>query len=285
MRRARDVLQGLVPVLVAVAVGYAGVLGAAYLLQRQMVYFPDPRPPDPEVAAALGFEPVTLATADGLALVSWYAPPKSAQHPVLVYLHGNADAIGRRAPKFVPYLDAGFGALLVEYRGYAGNPGTPHEAGLYRDGEAALAWLARHGIDGPRVVAFGSSLGTGIAIELASRHALGALVLEAPFTSLAEVGARAYPWLPVRVLARDRFDSLAKMARIAAPVLVIHGEADRIVPAAMGRAILEAARGPKAGLFLPSLDHDEVSIEGAPAFVIESLRGFGVAPAAAGHGP
>ena len=276
-------LQGVVSMLVAAALGYAGVVGAAYLLQRRMVYMPDARPPDPAVAAALGFEAVTHRTSDGLALESWYAPPGTAEQPVLVFFHGNADAIARRAPKFVPFLDAGFGALLVEYRGYSGNPGTPHEAGLYRDGEAALAWLGASGVEAGRVVLYGSSLGTGVAVELATRHAVGALVLESPFTSLADVGARAYPWLPVRLLARERYDSLAKMTRVRAPVLVLHGEADGIVPPDMGRAILDAAPGPKAGLFAPRLDHDGMAIDGAPAFVMEKLRAFGVAPAA-GHG-
>lgn len=280
MQRVPGVLQGVVSMLVAAAVGYAGVVGAAYLLQRRMVYMPDARPPDPAVAAALGFEAVTSRTSDGLALVSWYAPARTPEQPVLVFLHGNADAIGRRAPKFAPFLEAGFGALLVEYRGYSGNPGSPHEDGLYRDGEAALAWLGENGVEDGRIVLYGSSLGTGVAVELASRHAVAALVLEAPFTSLADVGARAYPWLPVRLLARDRYDSLAKMARVAAPVVVLHGEADAIVPPDMGRAILEAAPGPKAGLFVPGLDHDGMAIDGAPAFVIDKLRAFAVAPAA-----
>ncbi len=252
----------------AVAVAYAGVLAGTFALQRKLVYFPDPRRPDLSARGAEPFAEVAFATADGLRLLAWYAPPGDGDAPVLVYFHGNGGSIAMRAAKFAPFFEAGYGALLVEYRGYGGNPGAPSEAGLYADGHGALDWLEREGIAPARRVLYGESLGTGVAVELALSRSVGALVLEAPFTALAEVGARAYPWLPVRALVRDRYDSLAKIGRLAVPVMVIHGEADRVVPAEMGRALLAAANEPKRGLFLLGVGHDELIGTGAPQAVL-----------------
>jgi fermentation-respiration switch protein FrsA (DUF1100 family) len=255
----------------AAAVAYAGVVAGTFALQRKLIYFPDTQRPDLSTPGAERFAEVVFATADGLDLLAWYAPPRDGEAPVLVYFHGNGGSIAMRAAKLAPYLEAGCGALLVEYRGYGGNPGRPSEAGLYADGHGALDWLERQGIAPPRLVLYGESLGTGVAVELALSRSAGALVLEAPFTSLADIGARAYPWLPVRALVHDRYESLAKIGRLRVPVMVIHGEADRMVPAEMGRALLAAAAEPKRGLFLPGVGHEELIAVGAPQAVLDWL--------------
>lgn len=255
----------------AAAVAYAGVVAGTFAIQRKLIYFPDPRRPDLSTPGAERFAEVAFAAADGLELLAWYAPPRDDDARVLAYFHGNGGSIALRAGKLAAYLEAGLGALLVEYRGYGGNPGRPSEPGLYADGDGALDWLEEQGIAPSRLVLYGESLGTGVAVELALHRRVGALVLEAPFTALADVGARAYPFLPVRALVRDRYESLAKIGRVGAPVMVIHGEADRIVPVEMGRALLAAAPEPKRGLFLPGVGHEELIALGAPQEVLDWL--------------
>ena len=161
--------------------------------------------------------------------------------------------------------------LLAEYRGYGGNPGTPSEEGFYADGRAALDFLAAREVPAARIVLYGESLGTGVAVQLALERRVGAVVLEAPFTSAVDVGADIYPFLPVRLLARDRFDSIAKIAAIGAPLLVLHGEADKVVPVRFGRALLAAARQPKEGVFVPGAGHADLYQHGGAGIVLDFL--------------
>jgi len=187
---------------------------------------------------------------------------------VLVYLHGNAGSLAHRASKVWPYLDRGWGVLLVAWRGYSGNPGRPTEEGLYRDGRAAVGFLDRQGIAPNRIVLYGESLGSGVAVQLATERTPGALVLEAPFSSLVDAGAAHYPIFPVRWVVRDRFDSLAKIGAARAPVLVMHGERDQVVPVGLGRRLLDAAREPKQGVFVPQAGHNDLYDFGAAEAVI-----------------
>ena len=192
--------------------------------------------------------------------------------PTIAYFHGNAGNIADRGFKVRPFLDAGLGVLLVGYRGYGGNPGAPSEAGLFADGRAALDFLAGQGVPANRIVVFGESLGSGVAVLLASERRLGAVVLEAPFTSAADAGQRAYPFLPVRRLIRDRFDSLSRIGAIGAPLLIVHGECDRVVPADQGRRLLAAAAEPKEGVFLPEAGHNDAFEHGSVRLALEFLN-------------
>jgi hypothetical protein len=216
--------------------------------------------------------PVALPTEDGLALLAWWAPPRETGGPVLVYFHGNGGHIGYRGSKVRPYLDRGYGVLLVAWRGYSGNGGSPTEAGLYADGRAALRFLESRGIAVGQRVFYGESLGGGPAVELAAQGAAGALVLEAPFTSIADVASGQFPIFPVRWLVRDRFNSIAKIGRVAVPLLVIHGERDGIVPARFGRDLLAAANPPKEGVFLPQAGHNDLYEHGAAGHVIRFIE-------------
>lgn len=250
-----------------VVMAYAMVVAVAFAMQRTLIYYPTSEPP-PSVPH---YDEVRLHTADGLDILAWYTPPRDETASVLVYFHGNAERIDGGVAKLAPFVDAGFGALLVEYRGYAGNPGKPTEQGLYLDAHAGLDWLAAQGIASERAIPYGSSLGSGVAVELAASRTVRAVVLEAPFTSLAEVGARSYPFLPARLLTRDRYDSLAKMAAVEAPLFILHGEADTLVPAEMGRALLAAAAGPTRGHFVADLGHGEMLAVGAPDEIMSWL--------------
>lgn len=255
------------------AVVFYGVLvGVLYLIQRAMMYYPWSDVPVPAESGVPEMRPVRLATADGLTLTSWHAPASAGQ-PTIVFFHGNAGHIGHRGFKARGILDAGFGLVLVGYRGFGGNPGRPNEAGLYADGRAALAFLAAQGIANGRIVLYGESLGSGVATQLAFEAArggnpVGAVVLEAPFSSMAAAAQHHYPYLPAYWLVKDRYASIDKISNIGAPLLVVHGERDGVVPIRMGREIFAAAREPKEALWVAKADHNDLFEHGiGPAVV------------------
>ena len=249
--------------------------------QRSLTYYPDRTRPTPAESDVPELEPVTLETGDGLTLLAWYAPPRQAGIPSLIYFHGNAGHIGMRGFKVRAYLNAGLGVLLTTYRGYSGNPGTPTEDGLYADGRAARAFLRAHGCGDARQILYGESLGTGVAVHLAREASPAALVLEAPFSSVVDIASGRFPLLPVRLLIVDRFDSAAKIGKIAAPVLIVHGERDRTIPVRLARKLFKRAREPKEAEFIPEADHADLPEFGLPTYVLEFLARHGLVSAAA----
>jgi hypothetical protein len=241
--------------LIGVAVVcYLAVLAGLYIFQRNLLYGPDQSRPQLGALAQLGTREVTITTADGLSLLAWYLPPREGR-PVIAYFHGNGGNIGYRAERLRRFGDAGFGVLMPEYRGYGGNPGSPSEAGIFADAAAALAFLKDDGIVGDRVTLYGESLGSGVAVHLAAETPVRAVVLESPYTSVAEVAQYHYPYIPARLLIWDRFDSLSEIGRIHAPLLVLSGGRDRIVPAAFSRQLFDAAPEPKQMFFAPDAGH------------------------------
>ena len=252
--------------------GYATLVGIMFFGQRKLMYHGGATVPTPAEYGVADMRPVGLKTADGLELLAWYRAPTDEALLTIVYYHGNAGHIGHRADKARPYLDAGFGVLLVTYRGYSGNPGEPSEAGFYHDARAALGFLDGEGVPAERIVVYGESLGSGVAVQMASERRLGAVVLEAPFTSMADIGAFHYWYVPARYLVRDRFDSVAKIKDIGAPLLVVHGERDRVVPTRFGRELFDAAVEPKESLFPAQAGHNNLYDHGAAEVVIEFLK-------------
>ena len=220
-------------------------------LQRSLTYYPDRTRPTPAEAGVPELAPVTLKTGDGLALLAWHAPPRADGAPSLLYFHGNAGHIGMRGFKVRAYLNAGLGVLLATWRGYSGNPGTPTEAGLYADGRAARAFLRASGAGDERQILYGESLGTGVAVHLAREAAPAALVLEAPFSSIADIAAGRFPLLPVGPLIVDRFDSAAKIGKVGAPLLIVD-RFDSPIPVRLARKV--RAREPKQAVFIPAPD-------------------------------
>ncbi|AXB77903.1 alpha/beta hydrolase [Novosphingobium sp. P6W] len=212
--------------------------------QRALIY---PAPKGPATVPA-GFEKVSLETADGLTLVAAWRAPAPGKRTIL-FFHGNGDSLPGAAMATRHLAASGYGVLLADYRGYAGNPGTPTEAGLLQDGRAAVDFLARRGTASDAVVLMGASLGSGVAARMAAEHAPAALVLVSPFTSLPDAGAAALPWVPVRTLMRDRFDNLGAITRVRAPVLVLHASDDRVIPFRQGAALVAAAPGGQLARF------------------------------------
>ena len=257
----------MLPLLGFAVVAYGALVGGLYIFQRQLLYLPDRTRPELLGLEKLGVREVTLSTEDGLSLLSWYLPGRPGR-PIIVYLHGNGGHIGYRAERLLRLAREGYGVLMAEYRGYGGNPGTPSEAGFYADGRAALGFLDRERVAPNRLVLYGESLGSGVAVELAAQHQIAALILEAPPTSVAEVAQCHFPFVPAARLVTDRFDSLSRIAKVRAPILVLHGERDRVVPVRYGRALLDAAPEPKEGWFAPEAGHEDLARYGGLDVVV-----------------
>ena len=219
--------------------GYAAIASIVYFKQRSFIYFPSQQ----IRTTAPGYEIVRLETSDGLNLAAGYRKARAGM-PTLLAFHGNGADWQSMAFGLRPIVDRGYGVLALEYRGYQGNPGNPSEQGIYNDGYAALQWLEENGVPDRDVVAVGNSLGSGVAVELASQRRLLGLVLVSPVSSMTRLASMRMPWLPVNFLLRDRYDNLAKLPDVRVPILVLHGEADRVIPFAEGQLL--AASNPEA---------------------------------------
>jgi fermentation-respiration switch protein FrsA (DUF1100 family) len=256
-------------VLVSAFAAYAVLVGGIYAFQRHLLYFPDVSRPELGALAELGVREVNVTTADGVALLSWYLPPRGGR-PVIAYFHGNGGHIGYRTARLRRFAQDGFGVLMLEYRGYGSNPGSPTEAGLRADATAAVDFLEDCGIRPNRLVLYGESLGSGVAVLLAVQRDVAGLILEAPFTSVAEVAQYHYSFMPASMMVRDRFDSASRIGKVKAPILVLHGERDKIVPVRFGRALFEAAPEPKELWLAPEGGHEDLAQFGA----FEAVRSF-----------
>jgi hypothetical protein len=251
--------------LVTVALLVVALLGLVWSQQRRLIYFPWPGRVPAAASLLAGVQEVVLETEDGLRLDGWFLPaPGGGRGPAVLVCNGNAGNRALRAPLAAALSRAGLSVLLFDYRGYAGNPGRPSEDGLAADARAAQAWLAaRPEVDPGRIAYLGESLGAAVALRLAVERPPAALVLRSPFTSLADVGRLRYPWLPVELLLNDRYASAARVGRLTAPLLVVAGERDGIVPAALSRRLYDAASVPKRFVLVPGADHnDAVLLDG-----------------------
>ncbi|SAK89549.1 alpha/beta hydrolase fold protein [Caballeronia hypogeia] len=260
-------------VLAAIALLYAVALAGLYWLQGRLVY------PLEQIQAFRNDElekhtdAVVIRTADGLDLTVRYSAPSRESAPTVLLFHGNGEDLTQRGHIALEMIEAGYGVLLAEYRGYGGNPGKPHEAGLYADARAAYAFAAARS---DSIVLHGYSLGSGVAVQLASEAKIDALILEAPFTSIVDVAAKRFPLFPVRQLARDRYESLAKIASVDAPILIYGGTADGVIPPAHFQRLFDAARGDKRLALIEDADHLDVWETGGREHVmpfLASLRG------------
>jgi uncharacterized protein len=249
---------------------YLGVAGLLYAYQRDFLYYPDTRRPVGVLAGVASLREVEIVTSDGLQLLAWYVPPPQGR-PVVLYFHGNGGNISNRAFKLSRFTDGGFGVLMPEYRGYGGNAGQPSEVGFTADAEAALTFLEKESIASNRIIVYGESLGTGVATRVASEHDVAALVLEAPYTSITAMAAAQFPFLPVRLMLHDRFDSLSRITQVRAPILIMQGAHDQVVPPALGRELFAAAPEPKEFWATPEGGHDDLFDFGAAEAVLDFL--------------
>jgi fermentation-respiration switch protein FrsA (DUF1100 family) len=252
-----------------VSIGYIGGLVALYFTQR-LFLFPIPQTvrTTPEAAGFPEAEEHVLTTADDEKVIVWHVPARPG-HPVVLYFHGNGDYLAGFFGRFRDLISDGTGIVALSYRGYAGSSGQPSEAGLLQDAAAAYAFTAaRYNAD--RIVVWGFSLGTGVAVALAAEQPVGKLILEAPYTSIADVAASAFPILPVRWLVRDQFHSDERIARVTAPLLVMHGARDPTIPSRFGERLFALAHQPKQFVRFPEGGHNDLGDYGA----IDTARRF-----------
>jgi uncharacterized protein len=255
--------------LIVVSVGYAGGLAALFFLQRSFLFpIPQAGRTAPDAAGFPEAEEHVLTTADGEKVIVWHVPAKPG-HPVVLYFHGNGDFLAGFFGRFRDVIADGTGIVALSYRGYAGSSGEPSEQGLLRDAAAAYAFtMARYSAD--KIVAWGFSLGTGVAVALAAEQPVGKLILEAPYTSIADVAAAAFRFLPVRWLIRDGFRSDERIARVSAPLLIMHGERDPTIPIGFGERLFALAHEPKQFVRFSEGGHNDLDDYGA----IETARHF-----------
>jgi uncharacterized protein len=241
--------------------GYIGLTAMIYLTQRSLMYFPERTHVTPAEAGLPEATEVPLTTADGVQIRVWHVPPK-ASNPVILYFHGNGGALNYRVERFRQLVTAGVGLIGLEYRGYGGLGGSPSEQGLIHDAEAAYGFAAAH-YPVQQIVLWGESLGSGVAVALAAEKPVGRVILEAPFTSAVAVGERRYWYLPVRLLMKDQFRSDERIKKVTAPLLILHGMHDRVVPYAMGERLFDLANKPKHIVRFLDGGHEDLDNNGA----------------------
>ena len=232
---------------------YFVITVVVYFFQRKLLYHPF----SPQITGKgliHNFETINFKTSDNFELKGWFHL-KNSNKKTILFLHGNAGNLDNRIDKlnFLGNMDINF--LIISWRGYSGNPGNPSETGLYKDALGGIEWLNKKGISNDRIILYGESLGTAIATEVAQNENFAGIILEAPFTSMVDMGQKIYPIFPVKFLLKDKYESKNKIKNIKSPILVLHGRKDKIVPFYMGEKIFEMANNPKFKYFTDLDDH------------------------------
>ena len=258
---------------------YTALVGGIFAFQRHLMYHPVTLLAAPAVYNLPLMRDVRLQASDGITLQAWVQTARPG-FPTLVYFHGNGGNLGNRASKFGSFVHAGFGLVAVSYRGFGASGGHPSEAGLYKDARAAIAY-AKHQMQVPqdRLIYFGESLGTGVAIQMATEKAPALLVLEAAYTSVETRSAELYPFvLGVKTLVLDKYDSLSKIKDVHAPLLMLHGELDTLIPVAHGKALFDAANEPKELIIYPHVQHADYGNDQLLVPLLAAARRSGLMP-------
>jgi fermentation-respiration switch protein FrsA (DUF1100 family) len=257
--------------VILVSVGYLGGLAVLFFMQRSMLF---PIPPAgrtaPETAGFPEAEEHILTTADGEKVIVWHVPAKPG-HAVVMFFPGNGDFLAGRVSRLRGITADGTGLVALSYRGYAGSSGRPSEAGLLQDAAAAYAFTAAR-YSAERIVVWGFSLGSGVAVALAAEQPVGKLILEAPYTSTADVAASLLRIVPVRWLMRDQFHSDERIARVTAPLLIMHGGRDPAISITFGERLFALAHEPKQFVRFPEGGHDDLDTYGATQTALQFVN-------------
>jgi uncharacterized protein len=260
--------------LIGAVCAYVLLVGVLYVLQRSLLYHPTTTRISPTAAGLPEAQEVVLTTGDGEKLIAWHVPPRGDK-PVVIYFHGNAEIVAWRAKHHRATIADGTGLIALNFRGYGGSTGTPTEDGLHRDAQAAYAFAAER-YPPRRIVLWGQSLGTGVAVRLASEKPVGKLILEAPYTSTADVAASLYPWVPVRWLMKDQLRSDQWIGAVHVPLLVMHGALDDVIPIRFGERLFALANEPKRFIRYDNAGHNDLDAYGAGdvarAFIAEKMN-------------
>ena len=240
--------------IIGIIVIYASVLILLFIFQRSLMYHPQENNYFGD-KLEVEIEKVKIKTSDDIDLLGWFHKKDLKKFKTIVYFHGNAGNLENRIYKLNHFKDMDVNFLIIAWRGFSGNSGKPTEKGLYNDAKSAIIWLKKLGLTEKDIVIYGESLGSGVATEIAQNSNFAGLVLETPFTSMIDAAKNFYPYIPVSFLLKDKYDNQNKIKNINIPVLVMHGEADQIVPFWMGKRIFEIANEPKYSYFTKFDDH------------------------------
>ena len=243
-----------ITILIIFVIIYFFILISTYIFQRNLLYHPSENNYSGD-KLDVSITKVKVTTQDNIELLSWYHNKDIDKHKTILFLHGNAGSLENRIHKINHFKDMNVNFLLVAWRGFSGNKGKPTEKGLYEDARSAVTWLKSRGVKENNIIIYGESLGTGVATEIAQNKNFAGIILESPFTSMIDAGKDKYPYLPVRLLLKDKYESDKKIKNINRPILIMHGKVDNIVPFHMGKRIYELANEPKYSYFSEYDDH------------------------------
>ena len=233
---------------------YFLVLVFLYFYQRNLLYHPNENNYSGD-KISVDIEKVKITTSDNIELLGWYHEKNLKDFKTLIFFHGNAGSLENRIHKLNHFQDMNINFLIIAWRGFSGNSGKPSEQGLYEDGKSAIDWLIKKGVSKKNLVLYGESLGTGVVTHLAQKKSFAGVILETPFTSMIDAAKKFYPYIPVNLLLKDKFENYKKIKNINLPILVMHGEIDQIVPFSMGKKIYEIANKPKYSHFTKYDNH------------------------------
>jgi len=243
-----------VTILLIFVLIYFFLLISTYLFQRNLLYHPTENNYSGD-QILVSVEKIKIKTQDDIELISWFHNKNLNDYKTILFLHGNAGSLENRIHKINHFQNININFLIIAWRGFNGNEGKPTEKGLYEDAESAVSWLKSKGIKESNIIIYGESLGTGVATEIAQNKNFAGIILESPFTSMIDAGKDKYPYLPVRFLLKDKYESDKKIKKINIPILVMHGKIDDIVPFYMGEKIYDLANEPKYSYFTEYDDH------------------------------
>ena len=246
-------MYNLFLVSLVVLVYFLATLGL-YIFQRSLLYHPTENNYDGD-RLTVNIEKVKIVTEDNIDLLAWYHNKDINKFKTILYLHGNAGSLENRIHKINHFEDMNINFLLLSWRGFSGNNGQPTEQGLYQDARSAIKWLIKRGVIEENIIIYGESLGTGVTTEIAQNRNFAGIILESPFTSMVAAGKSKYPFFPIRLLLKDKYESDKKIKNIKSPVLIMHGEEDKIVPFWMGEKMFQLANEPKYSYFSKYDDH------------------------------
>jgi fermentation-respiration switch protein FrsA (DUF1100 family) len=246
---------------------YVCGVATLFIKQRSLIFVPDKTP----IFAISGTEKISVTTQDGLTIHAIYKTSSMPSKPTIIMFHGNAGNAGHRLFKVKPYVDQGYGILLAEYRGYGGNDGIPSEEGFYHDGRAYMNWLTQNK-NITNIVIYGESVGSGTATQMAEEYDIAGLILEVPFSSLLDVAQNLYFLAPVKYLIKDPFMNHEKIANINAPLLILHGHKDSIIPYKFAKKLYNHAIEPKTMIDFPDGGHNDLYNFGAHTHILTFLN-------------
>ena len=241
-------------ILSSITVAYAIVIIFIYFYQRNLLYHPSENNYQND-EIKFEYEEVNIEVEGEIELKSWLIKKDFKKYKTLVVFHGNAGHLSNRIYKLNELYKLNINILLISWRGFSGNKGSPTEQNLYKDANASIKWLNEQKISNDQIILYGESLGSGVAVEMAKINNFNSIILESPFTSIENTAKIYYPYLPVKLLLKDRYDSISKIKMINTPILIMHGKKDDVVPISMGKELFHKANNPKHSYFTSTDDH------------------------------